>query len=446
MKWSLDTIVVIFIQLVSITEINAQIITTIAGGGTSLGDGGTATSAALNAPNKCVFDKYENFYFAEPLEGRIRKINTAGIITTIAGTGNNGYNGDDIPATSAEINDAPAIMFDANGDLYIADAENNRIRKVDITTGIITTVVGTGVGGYNGDNIPATSAEIYSPTDICFDATGNLYISDFSNYRIRKVDTAGIITTIAGTGESGTSGDGGPATMAKFLGTYGLTIDDTGNLYIADWDAGRVRKVDTSGIISTYAGTGSFTYNGDNISATASNIAPLKITFNNSNELCIVDDPNDRIRLIDNSGIIHTIAGKGTCCYSGDNGPADSAEIGGPGGIAFDTCGNLYISQVDTPRIRKVAFNPYCWPFKAPQVITNDVVVYPNPVIGEITITNVKTESSYAILNITGIIEQTGILKQGSNEISVQSLPPGHYLLELIDDDGNKTMRKIVKE
>jgi len=446
MNWIQKIFFVVFTLSASIIELKAQIITTFAGGGSSFGDGGPATAAALNAPNKCIFDKYGNFYFAEPLEGRIRKIDTNGNISTVAGTGTNGYNGDNISATSAELNNPPAIIFDAMTNLYIADGANNRIRKVDAVTGIITTVAGIGEVGYNGDNIPATSAKIYSPTDISFDKTGNLFIADWSNGRVRKVDTMGIITTFAGTGVIGTSGDGGPATSATFKGIYGLAVDDTGNLFIADWDGGQIRKVNTSGIISTFAGTGLITYNGDGISANAANIAPLKITFNNIGELCIADDPNDRIRMIDNSGNIHTIAGNGGCCYSGDNGPADSAEIGGVAGVAIDSCGNIYISQVDNPRIRKVTFNPPCFPEKLPAITTNEVSMHPNPAVNELYVETVSSNAEYVLFNITGIIEQTGTLQTGSNRIDVSNLPMGLYILMLTTEDGQRVVKKVVKE
>ncbi len=321
-----------------------------------------------------------------------------------------------------------------------------------MSTGIITTIAGnlspccTSVGSYNGDGEIATLSTLSFPSDICFDKNGNLYIADKANYRVRKVDTFGVITTYAGNGTSGDGGDGGPAISAQFVGITGLAIDDTGNIYIADWDGGKIRKVNTSGIISTFAGTGSHTYSGDNIPAITANIGPVKIAFNNIGELFIADDPNNRIRMIDVSGIIHTVAGNGNCCYGGDIGPADSAELGQPGGIVLDACGNLYISQIDSPRIRKVSFNPSCLPLKVPETTTTQITIYPNPATSEIYIDNLKAESNYALFNVTGNIEQRGTLKKGNNSIAIQTIPTGIYLLELTDEEGKRTIKKIVKE
>jgi len=323
---------------------------------------------------------------------------------------------------------------------------------VNVATGIITTIAGTGYGaptsgGYSGDGGQATSAEFFYPGGLHFDKYGNLYVADFRNNRVRKIDPYGMITTVAGNGVAGSSGDGGSATAAKCIPNRNMCTDALGNLYFIDWGNYTVRKISTSGIISTVAGdsTGIQIYAGDGVPALGAPIGPNGIALDEYGQLIIADN-NNRIRSVDNSGIIHTIVGNGVAGASGDGGPADSAELYTPNGIAYDHCGNLYIAQVDQPRIRKVAFNPLCIPSKVPEIVTNEVTIYPNPAETELNINNVKVRTEYVLLNITGIIEQSGTLKEGTNNISVASLPSGIHLLELVDEQGNKTIKKIIKQ
>jgi hypothetical protein len=340
---------------------NAQIISTFAGCGTCTipGDGGPATAAAVSAPNSGAFDKYGNYYYAEILNQKVRKISTLGIISTVAGIGGSGGStGDGGPATAARLSSPTSVILDTLGNLYIADLNNMKVRKVNITTGIITTIAGNGTGAFSGDGGAATAASLWGPQDICLDKYGNLYIADQVNIRVRKVSTAGIISTFAGNGgfsATGT-GDGGAATTATFNFISGLVADDTGNIYIADFNAGKVRKVNTSGIISTFAGNGTATYIGDNIPATSAQFSPLRLGINDSGNIVIGDKYNRRVYRVDHSGILHTIAGNGATGYSGDGGPATAASIDFPGGIVFDACGNLYIPEVNDNRIRKVTF------------------------------------------------------------------------------------------
>ena len=193
----------------------------------------------------------------------------AGIISTVAGTGTQGYNGDGIPASTAMLDVPSGVTFDSSGNLYFADSNNNRIRKVDLA-GMISTMAGTGVGGYNGDGIPATSAMLYVPHGVSFDSTGNLYFADSYNGRVRKVDAVtGLISTMAGNGAFYYNGDGIPATSAALGEPYGIAVDSYDNLYIAERYGNRIRKVDAvTGLISTVAGTGCPSYNGDGIPAT----------------------------------------------------------------------------------------------------------------------------------------------------------------------------------
>jgi uncharacterized protein (TIGR03437 family) len=327
-------------------------ITTFAGNGTGGygGDNGSATNARLNYPSGVAFDAAGNLYIADIDNHRVRKVSN-GIVTTVAGTGIEGYSGDNGPATGARLNYPHGLAFDSAGDLYIADMDNHRIRKV--SNGIITTVAGSGTGGYGGDNGLATNARLNYPAGVAFDPAGNLFIVDIDNHRIRKV-SGGIITTVAGTGTGGYGGDNGPATNARLNYPHGIAFDSAGNLHIADMDNHRIRKV-SSGVITTVAGTGTGGYSGDNGPATNARLDyPVAVAFDSAGHLYLADIENHRIRKV-SSGVITTVAGNGIEGYGGDNGPATGAQLNYPHDLAFDSAGNLYIADMDNHRIRKAA-------------------------------------------------------------------------------------------
>ncbi len=355
----------IFITLFILTTAlcsKAQIITTIAGNGTQSfsGDGGTATSAELNKPSGTAVDAAGNVYIVDYWNHRIRKINTSGVITTIAGTGTGGFSGDGGPAVSANLWYPYGITIDKSGNIYIADQWNNRIREIN-TSGIINTIAGSGAigfgaGSYSGDGGAATSATLYRPLGIAVDTFGNVFVADHSN-RVRKINTSGLINTIAGNGTPSFSGDGGPAVSASINDPYGLAIDLNGNIYIADVGNDRIREVSTAGIITTIAGTGVAGYSGDGGSATSAQINPyLSVTVDGCSNIYIADYNSYSIRIINTSGIIETFAGNGSVGYSGDGGPATSATLSGPGGISHDATGNIYFT--DLQRVRKVNLTP----------------------------------------------------------------------------------------
>ena len=354
--------IIVFLSISLSQHIAAQNITTVAGTGATgyNGDGIPATSAQLNGVQGLALDGAGNIYIADISNNRIRKITVStGFISTIAGTGTPGYNGDGILATTAQINIPSALAFDGNGDLYFADRSNSRIRKITTSTGIINTIAGTGTGGYNGDGIPATAAQINSPNEVSFDASGNLYIADWLNNRVRKINmTTGIISTIAGTGTAGYNGDGINAAAAQINGPCGIIFDNAGNIYIAEFGGARVRKIDTgTGNISTIAGTGSFGYNGDGILATAAQLNGCAyIKFDAAENMFIGDGSSQRVReIIKSTGIISTIAGTGTIGYNGDGIPATTAQLNYPFFILFDQpkC-NMYIADYYNNRIRLI--------------------------------------------------------------------------------------------
>jgi sugar lactone lactonase YvrE len=333
----------------------AQTINTIAGTGTNNygGDGGAATAAVLNYPYATTFDASGNIYISDANNNRIRMINTAGIINTIAGNGTSGSSGDGGAASVAYLNTPQSLIFDASGNLYFSDHNNNKVRKIN-TAGIISTVVGTGTAGYNNDGISAITAQLNGPSQLAFDAAGNLYIADFNNNRVRMVNTSGTISTVAGNGVSGYTGNGGPATAANLNHPAGLAIDAAGNLYLSDNGNGFIRMVNTTGAISTIAGSGtSLPLNGDGGLAkwaTFSSAMGLAIDFKGN--LYIADEYNNAIRIINTAGIISTFAGGGTVI--GDGGAATAAKLSLPMGVTVDDTGNVYIADWNNGRVRKV--------------------------------------------------------------------------------------------
>ena len=348
------------------TNLPNNIITTVAGNGSNgfAGDGGLATSGSLHYPNGVTFDAFGNLYVADYDNNRIRKVATNGIIITVAGKNNRGYSGDGGAATNASLQNPSAVAFDASGNLYIADTLNCRIRKVG-TNRIIITVAGNGSYGYSGDGGAATNAGLYYPVAVVFDSLGNLYIADQDNNRIRKVDTNGIITTVAGNGPTypatgSYSGDGGAATNASLYYPSGVAFDVIGNFYIADNGNNRIRKVATNGIITTVAGNGSRTYAGDGGAATnASLYWPSGVTFDSSGNLYIADYGNNRIREVATNGIITSVAGSSASGYFGDGGAATNAGLYNPSSVAFNFSGNMYIADSANNRIRAVSFAGY---------------------------------------------------------------------------------------
>jgi uncharacterized protein (TIGR03437 family) len=294
---------------VRIRKISTQgIITTAAGGGAGLGDGGPATGALLRSPQALALDGIGNLYMADADDRRIRKIDPQGTITTVAGNGSSSYGGDGSRAASAGIGNPVGVGVDASGSLYIADTSYHRIYRVN-PQGIISKVAGTGTYGYSGDGGPATQANLYNPSAAVADTAGNLYIADTSNHRVRKVNAAGVITTIAGVGTAGSSGDGGQATNAALKNPTGLFLDGLGNLYIADQGNHRIRKVNASGVITSVAGTGTAGFTGDGGSPlTAGLNGPQSVTVDTTGNIYIADTGNDRIRAILSRAPTYTVS------------------------------------------------------------------------------------------------------------------------------------------
>jgi streptogramin lyase len=337
-----------------------NVFSTFAGNGSSglEGDGGPAISAELNYPDYLVFDAQGNMFVTDPGSYVVRKVTPQGIISIVAGTGVSGYSGDGGPATSAKLAQPEGIAIDAVGNLFIADASNQVIRRISAATGIITTYAGTGSIGYSGNGGLATSAKLYYPGNVAIDPSGNLYIADTSNNAIRKVNAAtNIITTVAGTGGSGYSGDGGAATSASLKYPQAIAFDPAGNFYISDTYNSAVRKVTLStGIISTAAGTGTYGYSGDGGLATIAALAyPTGISLGSNGDLYISDSSNYVVRKVSGTtGIISTVVGNGTKGFAGDGGPALKAELNYPTGIYVNSLGVMFLVDNVSNVVREV--------------------------------------------------------------------------------------------
>ena len=430
-------------------NVHAQIISTIAGSALTSysGDGGPATAAGMTIPTGIAMDRYGNVYFADNNDGRIRKIDTSGIITTVAGNGTTGFLTEGVPATSSGLYSPTSVAIDTSGNIYIADELDHRVLMVN-TSGIIHTFAGTGTAGYNGDGIQATDAKLWFPSAVAIDRGGNVYITDQSNYRIRKVNTSGVISTIAGTGASGCTGDGGPATAATLQNTENLSFDNHGNMYFSDYLT-VIRKIDTAGIITTVAGVDTFGYSGDGGPAIHAKMnRPICAVADTAGNLYITDGVNNCIRKVNTAGIISTFAGTTVAGFSGDNGPATAAKMNYPWGIVMDNAGIIYFADGNNRRIRKIAPGTVATT-KTTEPYDNRMVisVYPNP-----------NDGNYSLLLQSGTDEDADIVVSGVTgnkilrlnartnvmcDIKLQA-PPGIYFLTAHTSGRSYTTKVVV--
>jgi sugar lactone lactonase YvrE len=355
------------------------IITTVAGNGTMgfSGDGGKATEAQLNMPFHCDFDKAGNLYIADADNHRIRKVDfKTGLISTVAGNGQKGAGdlasrGDGSPAVKATVSIPYAIAVDEYGNLYVVEQKTTLVRKVDGKTGVISTVAGTGTPGFNGDGGKGNEAQLREPNDCCLDGKGGLLVADVQDWRIRHLDLkTGIMTTFAGTGrpkDYGPAfklevksnrkklGDGGKATDAIVVGARAVCVDGKGNTYICEREGNAIRKVDAKGIITTLAGTGAAGYSGDGGEAAKATFkSPKGIRCDAQGNVYLVDSDNNAIRKIDvKANVVTTIAG-GRKGGQGDGGSAREAGLDWPHGCVIGPDGGLYIADSRNQRVRRV--------------------------------------------------------------------------------------------
>lgn len=328
----------------------------------------SATTVPLSRPTGIAFDARGNLYLAETNRHVVVKVDAGGNLTTIAGTGVQGFAGDGGPATAAQLDSPTGLALDAAGDVYVADTHNQRVRRIKAASGVITTVAGDGTAGYGGDGGPATAAMLNRPGALAVDAAGNVYVADTNNHRVRRIDAqAGTITTVAGDGVQGYSGDGGPATAAEIDSPDGLAVSAAGVLYLADTHNERIRAVNlaagtsTTGIITTVAGTGATGSAGDGLVAAQAALAgPRGLTVDAQGNVYLADTNNQRIRRIDaGTGAITTVVGTGTQGFLGDGGAATAAALDSPRAVALAPAGAnaaaLTLADTGNRRVRQVA-------------------------------------------------------------------------------------------
>jgi len=434
------------------TQLNAQIITTVAGNGICgySGDFLLATAAKIATPAGVTKDTYDNLYFSEQTNNVIRKVTPAGVITTFAGTGTAGFSGDGGPASAANIQAPHGIYIDKFGNMYIAGG-GARVRKID-PSGVISTFAGNGTATISGDGGPATAAGIGAITSICADTAGNILLA--GNYSIKKVDATGVITTIAGSGVNGFTGDGGPAITAKFSYIEQIITDENNNIYIADENNNRIRKIDGNGIVTTVAGGGTTTsYTTDGISATSAKLTtPQGVWRDSCGNIYISDAGAFSIRIVSTDGSIHTLAGVGVNGFSGDGGPANIAKLSQPVNLILDKDNDLLFADGYNCRIRKVAL-PRCdslvFPAAVGEVATNEqgLTVWPNPANNELQLQLNTTGATahVAIVTLTGRTVQELLLPAGKPATVPLHLPAGMYLVVAETEQGRIVKKLVVQ-
>ncbi len=430
------------------------IINTIAGNGHPgySGDNALAVNAELSGPAGICADAAGNLYIPDFLNSVIRKVDhTTGIITTIAGNGTPGFAGDSGLATHAELFYPYCVFVDHSNNIYIADAGNNRIRKIDQSSGIISTIAGSGAAGFSGDNGPATNALLSYPTSVCADDTGNIYIADLANNRVRMINhNDNTITTIAGS-TAAFFGDSGLAVNAKMNQPWGICLDASNDIYIADYGNYRVRKIDANThIIMTVAGNGTSGNSGNDVDALSAQLkGPVAVYVDVNNNLYISDQTSSMVRRVNpNTRIITTISGDGNQGYSGDMHDPVNAELNGPSGICADAAGDIYIADFQNQRVRKITGLPSAVNKEA--LPAGNLNVWPNPSNGNFTVTATLSnskEASIQVFNTLGqmLYLQTSTLQSGKLNTQLHlSLAPGIYTLHVKGDESAEFVQKLM--
>lgn len=440
---SFRQILIISTILISL-KLDSQCIYTFAGNGTLgySGDGGQAGSAQLYDPKGITIDAAGNIYMTESSH-HVRKISVGGIITTIAGGGPNN-NGDGGPAIQGQLNTPTGIAIDAIGNIYVADYNSQRIRIIT-PSGNINTFAGG--GSSQADGVAATSAGLSYPNGVAVDQLGNVYISDYAHAKIRMVNQSGIINTIAGTGVGTYSGDGGLATLADINGPVGITVDNSGNVYFADSYNNRIRKISNTGIITTVAGNGVGGFSGDGGLAVNAQINyPQGVAIDASGNIFITDWSNNRIRKVDVSGVITTYAGTGAWGATGDNGPASLATMAQPFGVTADPSGNIYFSDASNNKLRKVSPIGCVTGINKNSLTNEEISISPNPNNGYFNFqSNIDIKlGKLILLNSLGQKVYDQQILYGTNNIKTNGLPTGLYNYCLFQDDQLITVGKLI--
>lgn len=425
MKYTLISLTILLVG----ASVYSQNINTFAGNGIIgySGDGGPATSARVHGPFGVTHDNNGNLYIASHGNACIRKVNSSGIISTIAGTNIGGYSGDGGPATLAQLQLPSCVAIDAAGNLYIADTGNQSIRKIN-SSGVITTIVGTGAPGFVGDGGPATSALLNYPYGVAVDALGNIYIADAYNNRIRKVNSAGIISTIAGDGSPGNSGDGGLANLSQIHQPNGISVDGAGNLYVSA--IGGIRKINTSNIITTVSGS----------TLTQPRGAPLIV----GNDIYVASSASNKVEKINQLGVVTTIAGTGTGNYNGDNILATTAWLFNPSSVAIDSAGVIYIADYLNYRVRAICPSTVnCSVGLEEHQLANQVSISPNPSNSQFSFAGLIGDNTIQITDITGRVLMTEKTSSENHSINLNA-SQGMYFYKISDKQNRVQQGKLI--
>jgi hypothetical protein len=434
------------------SKLSAQgIITTIAGNGLTefSGDGHPATNLALGGPSGICLDKKGNIFITNVYTARVTKL-AHDTLTTVIGTGQPGYSGDGGKGDTAKITNPFGVWTDMAGYLYVTDVYYSVIRKYNLANHYISTICGTGTNGFAGDGGPAAAALLEGPHGGCADVAGNLYFADYGNHRIRKIIAAtGTIVTIAGTGTNGFSGDNGPATNVDLSYPNSVCLDAYGNIYFTEHGNHRVRKIDVNtGFISTVAGNGSAGFSGDGgLAVNASLNQPNCVFIAKNGTMYISDFGNNVIRGVTTAGFISTIAGNGIYGYSGDGGYATEASLAGPTAVIADNSGYIYLADGDNSAIRKIT--PFTFPSAGvKQVAGTNYDLFPNPSsTGKFTLTLASqgSVSAISVLNTLGRTVFQAPVTGLQTVFDLSGNAPGMYFVQLHTDAGVVTDKVVIR-
>lgn len=425
----------------------AQIITTVAGSDSVgyAGDGGAATAARLKRPCGVRFDTHGNMFIADNFNHVVRKVTTSGTISTVAGNGVSGFSGNGGPATDATLGAIYGVAADATDNIFFADYANNIVWQVN-SAGTIFALAGNGTAGYSGDGGPAYAAQLARVSDVAVDGSGNIYIADQGNFRIRKVATTGTITTIAGTGTNGASGDGGPATDAQIGMVTALAADAAGNIYLTSNKT--IRKVSTAGVITTIAGGGTYVV-ADGVMATAANFDLLTgIAIDNNGTLYTSVVAWSQVYKIDAAGIVSLVINSPKIAgFSGDGGPALNAKLSRPSGLSVDARGDLYVADANNNRIRKVTMPPSGLATIRSKIF--EIKTWPNPSDGNFSLKiSTATQGQKATVTITNVLGEVvrELTVQPNEDALIQSgLPSGLFNVSVEIGREKQAMTLIVR-
>ena len=416
----------ILVNLYTVFCTNAQTVSTLAGSGAEGRTNDIGTAASFYHPHGVAVDASGNVYVADASNHLIRKITSVGGVTTLAGSDFSGItNG---IGTAASFINPHGVAVDASGNVYVVDFGNHLIRKIT-SAGVVTTLAGSGMSG--SANGTGTAASFYYPYGVAVDGSGNVYVADTFNHLIRKITSAGVVTTLAGSGISGSTN--GIGTTASFDHPYGVAVDVSGNVYVADLSNNLIRMITSVGVVSTLAGSGLGYTNGTGTAASFNQ--PVGVAVDASGNVYVADYGNNLIRKITSTGVVTTLAGSG---LSGNtNGTGTTARFNGPDGVAVDAFGNVYVADVSNNLIRKITS---ATTNIADQKISSDALsIYPNPVLDILHIKTTLQVTGFQITDMTGTLVSSG--DQVSNGIDISSLNHGLYFIQIKTNEGLATIK-----